>query len=60
LASVTVVSGDATTAEVLAKAAFVAGADAGAALLEGAGVTGLLVTDAGDVVELGGLDRFRP
>ncbi len=60
LASVTVIAGEAWRAEVLAKAAFVAGADAGSALVARAGATGLLVTDAGDVVELEGLDRFRP
>ncbi len=60
LASVTVVAGEAWRAEVLAKAAFVAGAREGAALLEAAGATGLLLTDDGDVVELPGLDRFRP
>ena len=60
LTSVTVITGDAWRAEVLAKAAFVAGADGGRALVEGAGATGLLVTDGGEVVELEGLDRFRP
>ena len=60
LASVTVVAGEAWRAEVLAKAAFVAGADAAAALVTGAGATGLLVTDDGEVVELDGLDSFRP
>ncbi len=60
LASVTVVAGDAWRAEVLAKAAFVAGADDGIALIEAAGATGLLVTDDGEVVELAGLNRFRP
>jgi FAD:protein FMN transferase len=60
LASVTVIAGEAWRAEVLAKAAFVAGADAGAALVGRAGATGLLVTDDGDVVELEGVARFRP
>jgi thiamine biosynthesis lipoprotein len=60
LASVTVVAGEAWRAEVLAKAAFVAGAREGAALVGAAGATGLLVTDDGDVVALPGLDRFRP
>jgi thiamine biosynthesis lipoprotein len=60
LASVTVVAGEAWRAEVLAKAAFVAGADDGARLVTAAGATGLLVTDEGDVVELDGLERFRP
>ena len=60
LASVTVVAGEAWRAEVLAKAAFVAGRDDGRALIERAGATGLLVTDDGDVVELTGLTAFRP
>jgi thiamine biosynthesis lipoprotein len=60
LASVTVVAGEAWRAEVLAKAAFVAGVDEGRALVEGAGATGLFVTDEGAVVELAGLGRFRP
>ena len=61
LASVTVVAGEAWRAEVLAKAAFVAGAADGAALIEAAGATGMLVTDDGDVVELDGLGpSFRP
>ena len=60
LASVTVVAGEAWRAEVLAKAAFVAGVTDGAALIEAAGSTGMLVTDDGDVVELAGLGRFRP
>ncbi len=60
LASVTVVAGEAWRAEVLAKAAFVAGADDGRALVEAAEAAGLFVTDDGAVVELGGLGRFRP
>jgi thiamine biosynthesis lipoprotein len=60
LASVTVISGEAWRAEVLAKAAFVAGAHDGAALVEESGGTGLFVTDDGEVLELAGLDGFRP
>jgi FAD:protein FMN transferase len=60
LAMVTVVAGETWRAEVLAKAAFVAGADAGAELVCGAGATGLFVYDDGRVDELPGLDRFRP
>jgi thiamine biosynthesis lipoprotein len=60
LASVTVVAGEAWWAEVLAKAAFVAGPEVGAALVSGAGATGLLVRDDGRVEELLGLDAFRP
>jgi thiamine biosynthesis lipoprotein len=60
LASVTVVAAEAWRAEVLAKAAFVAGVDDGARLVTDAGATGLFVTDDGDVVELTGLAAFRP
>jgi thiamine biosynthesis lipoprotein len=60
LTSVTVVAGEAWRAEVLAKAAFVAGVDDGRRLVEAVGATGLLVTDDGDVLELDGLGRFRP
>ena len=60
LASVTVVAGEAWRAEVLAKAAFVAGVDDGRTLIEASGATGLLVTDDGQVLELDGLDQFRP
>lgn len=60
LASVTVIAGEAWRAEVLAKAAFVAGADEGAALVEATGATGLFVADDGEVRELAGLDGFRP
>jgi thiamine biosynthesis lipoprotein len=58
LASVTVIAGEAWRAEVLAKAAFVAGPEAAIVVAE-AGATGLLVTDAGEVVELDGLAPFR-
>ena len=44
----------------LAVAAFVAGPDEGARLVTDAGATGLMVTDAADVVELAGLAAFRP
>jgi thiamine biosynthesis lipoprotein len=59
LAAVTVVSGSAAWAEVLAKAAFVAGSDGAADVVGAAGATGLLVLDDGEVVELPGLDAFR-
>jgi thiamine biosynthesis lipoprotein ApbE len=55
-----VIAGEAWRAEVLAKAAFIAGVDAGKALVEATGATGLFVTDAGEVVELAGLGGFRP
>jgi len=60
LASVTVVAGAAWRAEVLAKAAFIAGLADGRALIEAAGATGLVVTDGAEVVELDGLSAFRP
>jgi thiamine biosynthesis lipoprotein len=60
VASITVIAGEAWRAEVLAKAAFIAGVDAGKALVEATGATGLFVTDAGEVVELAGLGGFRP
>ena len=53
-------AGEAWRAEVLAKAAFVAGPDEGARLVTDAGATGLLVTDDAEVVELAGLTAFRP
>jgi thiamine biosynthesis lipoprotein len=59
VASVTVIAGDAWRAEVLAKAAFLAGPVDGGALVTDAGATGLVVTDDGDVLELDGLDAFR-
>jgi thiamine biosynthesis lipoprotein len=59
LAAVTVVAGEAWWAEVLAKAAFVAGPRVGAALVYDAGATGLFVHDDGRVEELPGLDSFR-
>ena len=59
LAAVTVVAAHTAGAEVLAKAAFVSGPDAGAELLRMHGVTGLLVADDGTVRELPGLGSFR-
>ena len=59
VASVTVIAGDAWRAEVLAKAAFLAGSVDGGRLVTDAGATGLLVTDDGAVVELDGLSAFR-
>jgi thiamine biosynthesis lipoprotein len=60
LRSVTVVAAEAATAEVLAKAAFVAGPDAGRILLGEHAVTGLLVDDRGHVEHLPGLEAFTP
>ena len=59
VASVTVIAGDAWCAEVLAKAAFLAGPVEGGQLVTDAGATGLLVTDDGAVLELDGLSAFR-
>lgn len=56
--SITVVAAAATQAEVLTKAAFVAGCDEAAALIGGHGATGVLVTDGGALVPLAGLDPF--
>jgi FAD:protein FMN transferase len=58
-AAVTVVAGEAWWAEVLVKAALVAGPDEGAALVCAAGATGLVVHDDGRVEELPGLHEFR-
>ncbi|WP_157852729.1 FAD:protein FMN transferase [Streptomyces iakyrus] len=56
--SVTVVAGEAHWAEVLAKAALIAGLPAGVALLETHGVTGLLVTEDGTAHRAGPWERF--
>ncbi len=58
VASVTVVAGEAHWAEVLAKAALIAGLPAGVALLETHGVAGLLVTDDGTAHSAGPWERF--
>ncbi len=59
LASVTTVAGEAWEAEVLAKAALVAGPAAGRRLLLDAGATGLFLHDDGRVEDLPGLEPFR-
>jgi len=58
IAAVTVVAGEAWWAQALAKAAFVAGPEAGIALLTRHGVTGLVVRDTGEVLEAPGLEAF--
>lgn len=58
VATVIVIAGDAWRAEVLAKAAFLAGPDDGPALLERNGVTGVVVTDAGEWRAAAGFDDF--
>jgi thiamine biosynthesis lipoprotein len=60
LASVTVVAPEAWQAEILAKAAFIAGRDAADVIADAPGATGLLVHDDGVVDELPGLARYRP
>jgi thiamine biosynthesis lipoprotein len=58
LSGVTVITGSGWHAEVLAKAAFLAGPTAGAELLADRGVAGLLVRDDGSMIEAGDLGRF--
>lgn len=58
LAQVSVLAADAVTAEVLAKAAFVAGEDWALDLLAAQGVTGLVVTDDARVVPAAHFDLF--
>lgn len=58
LAAVTVIAGTAAEAEVLTKAAFVAGVDRASAIIERAGATGLLVTDRGLMIRVAGVDTF--
>ena len=54
----TVIAGECTQAEVLAKAALVAGRDAGAVLLADAGVPALLIDADGDGHPVGDFQRF--
>jgi len=58
VSAVTVVSGQAWWAEVLAKAAFLAGPTAGVALLKGHGVTGVVFDDEGRAHPVERLDAF--
>ena len=58
VATVVVIAGDAWRAEVLAKAAFLAGPAAGRELLEHHGVAGLLVADDGTAHEVGAWSQF--
>lgn len=60
VATVSVVSRSAAQAEVLTKAAFVAGWPQAAELLTAHQVTGIVVTDDGCLHRLPGLERFRP
>ena len=52
------VAAEAMWAEVYAKAALIAGSVAGTALLESAGLAGLLVTDEAQLVPVGAIDEF--
>jgi thiamine biosynthesis lipoprotein len=56
--AVTVVAGTAAAAEVLTKAAWIAGPDAGPAVVSAAGATGLILIDTGPPIALAGLERF--
>jgi thiamine biosynthesis lipoprotein len=56
--AVTVVAAEAMWAEVYAKAALIAGSRAGSELLEGAGLSALMVTDDARVVHVGAIDGF--
>lgn len=58
IAAVTVVANEASLAEVLAKAAYLAGPDEAIELLATASVTGIIVNDNGDVQYGPGLERF--
>jgi thiamine biosynthesis lipoprotein len=55
-----VVAGNALWAEVLAKAAVIAGPDDGAALIERFGATGLLILNSGAATHLPGLEEYLP
>ena len=59
LAQVTVLASDAASAEVLSKAAFLAGPELGPDLVETFGAAGLFVTDAGAVLDAGPIEAFR-
>ena len=56
--SATVIAAEAWQAEVLAKAAFVAGVSEGLFLMAAGGIDGLLIDDLGIVFPSAGLDRF--
>ena len=58
VAAVTTVASEATWAEVLAKAAFLAGVEEGLALLRAAGLTGFVIEDSGRVHRVAGLEVF--
>ena len=58
VAAVVIVAGQAVWAEVLAKAALIAGPDEGAALIGRFGATGLLILDSGQTIQLPGLEGY--
>lgn len=58
VAAVTVIAGSAAAAEMLTKAAFVAGIDGAATVVGRAGATGLLVADSGAVLHLSGIEEY--
>ena len=58
LVAVTVVAAEAMWAEVYAKSALIAGTVEAPALLEDAGLSALLITENGEVREVGAVDRF--
>jgi thiamine biosynthesis lipoprotein ApbE len=60
LAGVCVVTSAGWWAEVLAKAAFLAGGRDGSALLDANGAAGVLVDDDGVGTDAGPIERFRP
>ena len=59
LVAVTVVAAQAHWAEVLAKAALIAGQEAGTALLDAHGLAALLFTSSGDVVRVGPIEEYE-
>jgi FAD:protein FMN transferase len=59
LVSVTVVAAQTHWAEILAKAALIAGKDAGSALLDAHGLSALLVAGNGDVVRVGPMEEYE-
>jgi thiamine biosynthesis lipoprotein len=60
VAAVTVVAGWASTAEVVAKAALLAGVAAGIELIESWGAAGFVVDDGGTVHRAGPLEEYEP
>jgi len=58
LASVTVIAAHAAWGEVHAKAALIAGAQEGSALIESAGLSALMVTDDGEALAVGQFEAF--